>query len=1399
MESDDVTVNSCSSSLEVDRHEAERVDASQLVKLPGEPETQDTMPKKIKINETAITIPEGTVADDEAPHVAPQVRTHEEDAEAYVISQYGIHADLPPTHISRQKKKLPPIGQGYRRAWITAKVQVLLNQNFYNALIFVVTIISVVGDDLVILALPKASDKPYLAISFVCWCVFVLDACLSSVAYRLGYILSIFFFLDLISTLSMIPQVIELFTGLKYELAGSLAIARVGRIAKFCARVGKITRFIKLLKNILSKKKKTQKQMEAEAQMEQVTSLSGSYMHTMTVKKVLIFVLCMFFVPLVVDMVKDTQAPIATTEFIAQYLNSTYCDTACGDSLAGFVSSYYGNELLEMVSPHGVEYPTSPELEDLRDSFVSVGLVEPSIVKFSIVSVAKVEAAMNLFAAVYVVVLLIIGNRMFIKDVHECFIVPLQGMLAQLPAGLTAGTHSHSDETEIISCLFIKLLNQEPVMKERIAGLERSVAGLRAAIQQLADDTAVNRIRKQPIEVSGEPEASAALSTIQARLGLAMQQNPLAMAMDQQGMQKEEASMLTCCIRPISWVPHSAEQVQHLLMMVVTELNDIVATFGGIIQNIGPATFMILWAGKGQSASSRRQVSLDANRRLMLFADKFQKTCANNQIFLRLELAISTNTLVYGTIHPENGRAEFHCLGFGIDKCLTAMRLTRHLGIQAVEVCSTEVEDQEFNAVPGLVMSSPSEPPLTMYDLSTSAASKFSALPRTITLKMYGQADPDTAKAPVIEDCMLEGPLTPYAPGPAVANLGSPSTQGSQKGKLKLTVVKATGLDPKRDVDTLVSLTIGSQTKKTKVKKKSLQPDWNETFWFSVSTIAIQGQVFTSDSLQLALQTDASFGAGKMLGEGLVNLNMLAKGREQVADVVIGESLRLHLVLQAVDFGKVGDAADGENAVSDMSQTYFLINHKEHVHQARRKIQSELPTGSVAEKIHRHQGLTDAEASIKGTLWDVFGSAAGLEKISINIKELPKVQFGHAMRQKYFLLDDTRVFLNAASYGATPLPVLEARRQWEQVSQKDPVLFRFKALTIRLEQARKVLAKAINADPDDLTIHVNANQAFATVLKDFAWEAGDTILMMNLDYQASHLAFQWLKDRHGVGTIEMFIQLPTTDEQVLQTLTETLELHKGHLPRLANFCHVTSASAWQFPVTEMVKICHSYGVPVSIDGAQAPGHLELSISSIGADFYVGTAHKWMYTCQGVAFLVTAPYVQSTISPLVISYFQGRSHQKEFSYQGLQDFSGWISILQAAEFVEHVCGGWPAVRAYNRQLAAQAVALLEQKWGTKPIQPQINSLPIVPLPNGQNPGKMDAAKVMAYLLIKHKITAMLVKINLAGVPTLCVRLTCQIFLEVSDFEKLANAVLELKGNYSGGNVGKEVVGFLMGFT
>ena len=74
------------------------------------------------------------------------------------------------------------------------------------------------------------------------------------------------------------------------------------------------------------------------------------------------------------------------------------------------------------------------------------------------------------------------------------------------------------------------------------------------------------------------------------------------------------------------------------------------------------------------------------------------------------------------------------------------------------------------------------------------------------------------------------------------------------------------------------------------------------------------------------------------------------------------------------------------------------------------------------------------------------------------------------------------------------------------------------------------------------------------------------------------------------------------------------------------------------PVEQLTELSHKIGAVVLIDGAHAPGEIDIDIPKIGAEFYLGNCHKWLYAPKGTAFLYVKKSLQtpSFPEPTVIS-------------------------------------------------------------------------------------------------------------------------------------------------------------------
>jgi isopenicillin-N epimerase len=321
---------------------------------------------------------------------------------------------------------------------------------------------------------------------------------------------------------------------------------------------------------------------------------------------------------------------------------------------------------------------------------------------------------------------------------------------------------------------------------------------------------------------------------------------------------------------------------------------------------------------------------------------------------------------------------------------------------------------------------------------------------------------------------------------------------------------------------------------------------------------------------------------------------------------------------------------------------------------------------------------------------------------------------------RHWPLDPRIDFLNHGSYGAVPRVVLEAQAAWRLQLEQEPVRFLVEQLEPALDVARGAVGTFVGGEPDDLAFIANATTGVNTVLRSLRFESGDELLTTDHEYNAVRNALDFVAMRAGARVVVAEVPFPLESPEAVVTAVLGAVTPRT---RLAVLDHVTSATALVLPVGALAAALSERGVDTLIDGAHAPGMVELDVAGVGAAYYTGNLHKWVCAPKGAAFLWVRPDRQEWIRPLVISHGANsprgdRSRFRlEFDWQGTGDPSAWLATPAAIEFGATLLpGGWPPLRDRNRELALEARALLASAIGMAPAAPDemIGSMASLPL-------------------------------------------------------------------------------------
>lgn len=313
-----------------------------------------------------------------------------------------------------------------------------------------------------------------------------------------------------------------------------------------------------------------------------------------------------------------------------------------------------------------------------------------------------------------------------------------------------------------------------------------------------------------------------------------------------------------------------------------------------------------------------------------------------------------------------------------------------------------------------------------------------------------------------------------------------------------------------------------------------------------------------------------------------------------------------------------------------------------------------------------------------------------------------------ALRDR-FQLDPAVHFLNHGSFGACPRPVSEARQAWLREMERQPVLFFARRYPELMDSARTRLAAYLGSGKLDLVWVSNATTGVNMVARSLAWRLseGDEVLGCDHEYGACDRTWRYLAGKHGFAYRRAPLAVPmTSPEAVVEQFWSAVTPQT----RLIFLSHITSPTGLRLPIEEICRRARAAGILTLIDGAHAPGQIDLDLRALDADFYTGNCHKWMCAPKGAAFLHARPELQALLEPTIVSWgwepepgFAGPSpFIDELEFQGTRDVTPFLAIPAAIDFQAEQ--DWPAVRARCHALLRETRGRLLEIPGTRAIHP-----------------------------------------------------------------------------------------------
>ncbi|MHA6795102.1 cysteine desulfurase-like protein [Pseudonocardia bannensis] len=235
------------------------------------------------------------------------------------------------------------------------------------------------------------------------------------------------------------------------------------------------------------------------------------------------------------------------------------------------------------------------------------------------------------------------------------------------------------------------------------------------------------------------------------------------------------------------------------------------------------------------------------------------------------------------------------------------------------------------------------------------------------------------------------------------------------------------------------------------------------------------------------------------------------------------------------------------------------------------------------------------------------------------------------VRARYPALADGRAWLDGAAGTQVPEAVIEAMADVMRagVANQGGVFPASRRADAIVDAARVAVADLLNVpDPDGVVLGPTMNALtyrFAAAL-GATWTPGDEIVVTEADHDAN--VRPWVQAAHRSGaTVRVAPIDPHTGALPTDHVTGLINDHT----RLVAVTAASNLTGARPDVPAIAAAAHRVGALSYVDGVHHCPHVPVDVTTLGADLYVTSAHKWAGP-HVAAVVAAAPAVVAAIDP-----------------------------------------------------------------------------------------------------------------------------------------------------------------------